>query len=139
MSTHDACPDTGTCHHECPGTAETGKGLPCFRVLTCGPLSIAKMGDYWPDHIRHQHRLAAVTDEDLYDLGAAERRVIRGGAAGGWVGSPGQRAIDAVSALTGITFQGESVRGEPRAYWATLPGCAELAARLDALPRRRRS
>lgn len=54
-STHDACPDTGTCHHACP-TTDGRHGVPCFRVLTCAPLSIAGFpGDRWPDAVRQEH------------------------------------------------------------------------------------
>lgn len=53
------CPDGGTCHHLCPlGVDPQGHltGLPCFRVVTCGPLSIAKFpGDRWPDDLRAVH------------------------------------------------------------------------------------
>lgn len=56
MSTRDACPDGGTCHHEC--TLIHGKGKPCFRVLTCGPLSGTFAGDTWPDWLRRDHRHA---------------------------------------------------------------------------------
>jgi hypothetical protein len=37
-----ACPDGGTCHHEC-GAAR------CFRVDTCEPLSGVFPGERWPD------------------------------------------------------------------------------------------
>lgn len=42
----DKCPDTGACHHNC------GDDGPCWRVLHCGPLSIAKYpGDSWPAEV----------------------------------------------------------------------------------------
>lgn len=47
----DRCPDSGSCHHECP------EGGACFRVLTCGPLSIAGYPhDEWPEAIVEEHR-----------------------------------------------------------------------------------
>lgn len=56
----DACPDTGTCHHRCPGAAETGKGNPCFRVQCCVPLGIAKYpGDRWPAEVLVTHGVTA--------------------------------------------------------------------------------
>lgn len=36
-----ACPDDGTCHHECAGTD-------CFRVRYCAPLSGVYPRDEWP-------------------------------------------------------------------------------------------
>lgn len=39
------CPDGGTCHHQCSAG-------PCFRVITCGPLSGTYPGDQWPAEIR---------------------------------------------------------------------------------------
>ncbi len=40
-----ACPDGGTCHHDCgPGT--------CFRVHFAGPLSGIYPADTWPDSVR---------------------------------------------------------------------------------------
>lgn len=54
-SSPDACPDGGTCHHACP-TQDARHGVPCFRVLTCGPLSAARFpGDRWPDAVRQEH------------------------------------------------------------------------------------
>lgn len=38
------CPDGGTCHHECQERGESK----CWRVGTCGPLTIAGWGDTWP-------------------------------------------------------------------------------------------
>lgn len=43
------CPDGGACHHEC------GDG-PCFRVLTCEPLSDTGWGAKWPAEIALIHR-----------------------------------------------------------------------------------
>jgi transcriptional regulator with XRE-family HTH domain len=40
-----ACPDRGTCHHQC---AVNG---PCFRVLCCGPLSGVYPGGRWPQDV----------------------------------------------------------------------------------------
>lgn len=57
MSVHGACPDGGTCHHACPGAPE-GAGLPCSRVLSCGPLTIAGFGDDWPAVVVERHREA---------------------------------------------------------------------------------
>lgn len=37
-----ACPDGGTCHHECPSVGA------CFRVAWCGPLTGTYPGDDWP-------------------------------------------------------------------------------------------
>lgn len=49
------CPDGGFCHHGC----KTG----CFRVVYCGPLSIARYpDDQWPAEIVAAH---AVTDGHL--------------------------------------------------------------------------
>lgn len=49
-----SCPDSGACHHNCPNG-----GLPCFRVMHCAPLSIAKYpGDAWPDEMKSDHALA---------------------------------------------------------------------------------
>lgn len=48
MSYLSGCPDGGTCHHLCRER--------CFRVLTCGPLSIAGYpGDAWPREVVLQH------------------------------------------------------------------------------------
>lgn len=44
----EACPDKGTCHHNC------GDGA-CFRVLHAGPLSGRYEGDVWPQEIRARH------------------------------------------------------------------------------------
>lgn len=33
----DACPDGGRCWHYCPLVG--GKGIPCWRVSTCVPLT----------------------------------------------------------------------------------------------------
>jgi hypothetical protein len=41
-----ACPDGGTCHHQCKVAG------PCFRVLCCGPLSGVYPGDAWPQGVR---------------------------------------------------------------------------------------
>jgi hypothetical protein len=38
------CPDGGACHHGCVEQ----KDWPCYRVLTCGPLSGVMPGDRWP-------------------------------------------------------------------------------------------
>jgi Domain of unknown function (DUF5664) len=45
-----SCPDDGTCHHEC------NLGAPCFRVLTCGPLSGKFPDDQWPEDVWRVHR-----------------------------------------------------------------------------------
>lgn len=84
-----------------------------------------------------------VTDDDLYALPPVGRRVVRLMAAGGWTsGSPGTTAVEQTCASLGLSYYGEQVRGEPRAFWSAA-GQQEawdaLAARLDALPRRRRS
>lgn len=50
------CPDGGTCHHACP--LINGHGVPCFRVLCCGPLSGVYAGDTWPGIIRRTHQRA---------------------------------------------------------------------------------
>ena len=41
------CPDGGTCHHGCIEQVD----WPCFRVLTCGPLSGVMPGDHWPPEV----------------------------------------------------------------------------------------
>lgn len=66
-STPEACPDGGTCHHRCQGV-ESGKGMPCFRVLCCGPLSIAKYPrDRWPVDVKVAHAKAQAW-QDAHDL-----------------------------------------------------------------------
>jgi len=64
------CPDGGTCHHECAGTAEGAAGLPCFRVLHAGPLTGAFEGDEWPAEIVEHHarawRVLALRDHARY-------------------------------------------------------------------------
>lgn len=58
-SVAERCPDTGACHHDCDGTP--AEGLPCFRVLTCGPLGIAKYPrDEWPDDVLVRHQQAEI-------------------------------------------------------------------------------
>jgi hypothetical protein len=44
-----ACPDGGTCHHDC--TASTS----CFRVEWAGPLSGVYPGDHWPADVLVAH------------------------------------------------------------------------------------
>ncbi len=68
------CPDEGTCHHEC------GHG-PCFRVLSCEPLSGVFPGDRWPSYVVDEnypawegHTVEAVL-VDLIDLPPGLRRV----------------------------------------------------------------
>lgn len=43
-----ACPDGGTCHHEC---LKTGGGA-CFRIFNAGPLSDVYAGDEWPEEVK---------------------------------------------------------------------------------------
>lgn len=62
----DACPDGGACHHECEPSA-------CFRVRSCGPLSIAQYpDDEWPLEILQEHgaRLPEVKAFDTYTTNA---------------------------------------------------------------------
>jgi hypothetical protein len=42
-----ACPDGGTCHHECM--------FACFRVQCCGPLSGTYPDDAWPAAVRRKY------------------------------------------------------------------------------------
>lgn len=41
------CPDGGTCHHGCIEQSN----WPCYRVLTCGPLSGVMPNDQWPPEV----------------------------------------------------------------------------------------
>jgi hypothetical protein len=41
------CPDGGACHHGCIEQQD----WPCYRVLTCGPLSGVMPGDQWPKEV----------------------------------------------------------------------------------------
>lgn len=52
MGIRNACPDGGTCHHMC-GASITA---PCFRVLSCLPLSGVFPEDRWPDATLKVHR-----------------------------------------------------------------------------------
>jgi hypothetical protein len=46
------CPDGGACHHGCIEQQD----WPCYRVLTCGPLSGVMPNDRWPKEVlQHNH------------------------------------------------------------------------------------
>lgn len=57
MDRQHACPDDGTCHHDCPLVG------PCFRVLHAGPLSGVYPGDTWPEQLRFDHAAHRSTKE----------------------------------------------------------------------------
>lgn len=77
VATAGQCPDGGTCHHGCwerrplgPGFVDQ-RGRPCFRVLTCGPLSGKFPGDYWPPEV-----LAAEREADRREFERSGHRVL---------------------------------------------------------------
>lgn len=52
------CPDTGTCHHDCPLDA-------CFRVHNCGPFTDVYPDDDWPTLIVAKFRDAPPSIEHV--------------------------------------------------------------------------
>lgn len=73
------CPDTGTCHHGCWGQRRESEGVvdvrtrPCFRVLSCGPLSGVFPGGAWPEAVVVAERQAAGRQQDRENAGNLER------------------------------------------------------------------
>lgn len=89
------CPDGGTCHHLC------GDAKPCFRVVTCGPLSGTYPGNRWPPDVTAAEReLEAVLADDIR-VCARCRKVLVGQDEAGWYY---QQAVDDPQ-FPGVTFQ----------------------------------
>lgn len=54
------CPDGGTCHHRCVER--------CWRVRNAGPITGTFPGDQWPEDVRREHSLDALSTGDLWDM-----------------------------------------------------------------------